>query len=146
MLDNKLGNQDNNSDYNPDQAHLNLILHKQLASRSLESCWMEGFYYGQKGEDESLNPFKPDTVEHQYYSDGWWIAFYNEEALFPEHAFEGITNQAVNDEVVKEVGLNKVKEVSDIRSRVFNNTGILVGLAIAASIIGVVGVTLLDAA
>jgi hypothetical protein len=132
-------------DHDQDQAHLNLILHQQLAARNLESCWMEGYYYGQQGADESSNPFKHDTVEHQYYSDGWWGGFYQEEALFPEHAFEGVTNEAVNEAYVKEVGLRE-REAVGVRSRIIRNGGILAGLAIAASIVGVVGVTLLDAA
>ena len=136
---------DKKLEHDYDQAALNLVLHQQLATASLEACWMEGYYYGQQGADESLNPFKHDSVEHQYYSDGWWDGFYQEEALFPEHAFEGISNKAVNEGYVKEVGL-RGREAIGTRDKVLRNGSVLAGLAIAASLIGVVGVTLLDAA
>ena len=72
-----LSNSDKKLEHDIDQAALNLILHQQLATVSLEACWMEGYYYGQQGSDESLNPFKHGTAEHKYYSDGWWSGFYN---------------------------------------------------------------------
>ncbi len=136
---------DKRLEHDHDQASLNLILHQQLATLSLEACWMEGYYYGQQGADESLNPFKHDTVEHQYCSDGWWAGFYNEEALFPDHAFEGVSNKAVNEDYVTEAGVRERKAAS-VRARIIRRSNVLAGLAIAASIIGVVGVTLLDAA
>jgi hypothetical protein len=140
-----LSGSDEKLEHDQDQAALNLVLHQQLATASLEACWMEGYYYGQQGSDESSNPFKHDSVEHQYYSDGWWDGFYNEEALFPEYAFEGISNKAVNEDYVKEIGLRE-QEAASVRARIIRRSGIMAGLAIAASIIGVVGVTLLDAA
>ena len=145
---NVLSSSDKKLEHDQEQAYLNLILHQQLASISLEACWMEGYYYGKQGADESLNPFKANTSEHQYYSEGWWAGFYNEEALFPDYAFEGVYNEAVNDAGVKELGLKAKEAVASkgVSVKVLKNGGVLAGLAVAASIIGVLGVTMLDAA
>ena len=84
---NVLSSSDKKLEHDQEQAYLNLILHQQLASIS-EACWMEGYYYGKQGADESLNPFKANTSEHQYYSEGWWAGF-NEEAYSQIMPLEG---------------------------------------------------------
>jgi hypothetical protein len=177
------GNLEDNKNNISDQGELGLIFHKQhSATRGLESCWMEGYYYASIGQEESQNPFELDTIEYKYYSDGWWSGFYKEEAMFPDHSFDpvvsdepindmlDIDNSVVVDDLVDNLidddliaakninpNINKdnpVKEdhikvaAEDDKSRpnFSKSTGILAGIGVAASVIAVLGVTLLDAA
>ena len=67
-------------------ANLKFIFRMQNQLCSLEKCWMEGYYHAQKGNTETLNPFSEYSKESQFWLEGWWSGFYNEAALFPNHA------------------------------------------------------------
>ena len=51
----------------------------------------------------------------------------------------------MNDIIIKEVGLKEVAAL-EARPKKFLTGGVLAGLAVAASIMGAIGVTLIDAA
>lgn len=144
------------------QGELEFLLHRNTATRGLESCWMEGYYYASIGHDESKNPFKHNTIEHKYYSDGWWAGFYNEEPLFPEFSFDNkkVLNP-INDEIALDTDntlvaepnntpispeINPDQENPKVSSGFLKKGGVLAGLGVAASVIAVFSVTLLDAA
>lgn len=67
-------------------SNLVFILRMQNKLCSLEKCWMGGYYHGQKGNEENLNPYQEDSKESQFWLEGWWSGFYDEPALFPKHA------------------------------------------------------------
>ncbi len=171
-------NIEDNKDNISDQGELGLIFHKQhSATRGLESCWMEGYYFASIGQEESQNPFEPDSIEYKYYSDGWWSGFYKEEAMFPDHSFDPAVTKPINDILdidnrivvddfidddliaakninpdinkgssIKEDHVKVAAEDDKSRSKFSKSAGVLAGIGVVASVIAVLGVTLLDAA
>ena len=65
---------------------LKFILATQAGSSSLEEAWMEGYAMAQAELDTSKNPLLRSSSEYEFWSEGYMAGFYNEEALFPEHA------------------------------------------------------------
>lgn len=47
-----------------------------------EDCYVDGYGYGLIALDEQLNPYQSDSIEGQYWAEGWWSAFYDEKPLF----------------------------------------------------------------
>lgn len=149
------------------QGMLELLLHRNTATRGLESCWMEGYYYAETGHEESKNPFQHDTIEHKYYSEGWWAGFYNEDPLFPEYSFNHKALNPINDADINLLDTDNIlaaepnneslplspdpdiepeKENPKVSSGFLKRGSVLAGLGVAASVIAVFSVTLLDAA
>lgn len=48
----------------------------------LDDTWREGYEMAQNNCQDTSNPFETFTIEHEYWSEGWWAGFYNEEPLF----------------------------------------------------------------
>lgn len=61
---------------------------------SIEECYSYGYECASTGADEQDNPFAPNTLESEKWSDGWWAGFYGEDALF---TLDEDTNKAAND-------------------------------------------------
>ena len=48
----------------------------------IEECWHEGHRAASAEEDEFSNPYLPHTKAHQFWQDGWWAGFYEEQFDF----------------------------------------------------------------
>jgi len=75
-----------------------LRLQMAIQSPNLKSCWSEGFVDFKDECDETKNPYEIDTLEHQYWTDGWWASFYGEDNLFEESP--AAHGSAANDAVI----------------------------------------------
>lgn len=64
----------------PILANSKLLLHIQFPD--LEDVWLEGYEDAMAKVDEMTNPYPIGTIEHFYWSDGWWSATYEEAPLF----------------------------------------------------------------
>lgn len=49
---------------------------------NIEDCYALGYECGLEAFDESINPFPKDSLESEYWQEGWWAGFYGEEPLF----------------------------------------------------------------
>ena len=61
-------------------ANLRLKLH--LEYPDLEDCYVDGYACSLAGLSEETNPYLLDSIEGNYWTDGWWAAFYEEKPLF----------------------------------------------------------------
>lgn len=62
------------------EAELKLKLH--IDYPDLEDCYVDGYACSLAGLDETLNPYASDSIEGEYWTDGWWDGFYEEKAAF----------------------------------------------------------------
>lgn len=59
-----------------------LLIHTQIYFHDLDECYREGYLQAQYCADETVNPYKGNSLEARYWSDGWWDGFYNKRPLF----------------------------------------------------------------
>lgn len=59
---------------------LRLKLH--LDNPNYEECYVDGYSFALAQLNENFNPFPMNSIEAQYWSEGWWSAFYEEKPLF----------------------------------------------------------------
>ncbi|NDC31752.1 MAG: transmission trait enhancer LetE [Bacteroidetes bacterium] len=62
------------------EADLRLKLH--IDYPDLEDCYVDGYACALAGIDEFSNPYANDSIEGEYWTEGWWAGFYSEKALF----------------------------------------------------------------
>lgn len=53
-----------------------------IENPNYEECYVDGYACGLASLTEESNPFVQDTVESEYWSDGWWDATYEQKPLF----------------------------------------------------------------
>lgn len=75
------------------QAMLEIILASQQQSKSLEDCYMEGYWMSQKEMDETVNPFSEGSQEHEFWMNGFHDHIDGQMPLFPDHSFAPMINQ-----------------------------------------------------
>lgn len=68
------------SQYNDILAFSRLKLH--VDKPDFEEVWLHGYESAFSDEDELMNPYDPESHEHQLWQDGWWAGFYEEDPLF----------------------------------------------------------------
>lgn len=61
-------------------ADVRLKLH--LEYPDLEECYVDGYACSLAGLAEETNPYTLNSIEGDYWTDGWWSAFYEEKPLF----------------------------------------------------------------
>ena len=67
-------------------ARLKLILSAQTDSLDeLEKIWMLGYVNGKENTSSKGNPFPAETVEHNYWAEGFEAGEFGETPLFPEY-------------------------------------------------------------
>jgi hypothetical protein len=66
-------------------ADLRLKMH--IEHPDYEECYVDGYACGLAEMDEEMNPYGNDSIEGQYWTEGWWSAFYDEKPLF---SLEGV--------------------------------------------------------
>ncbi len=49
---------------------------------SYHDLWLEGYEDCQQSFDSVSNPYLENSIEYDYWEDGWWAAFYDEPPLF----------------------------------------------------------------
>jgi hypothetical protein len=54
----------------------------QIENPDYEDCYVDGYACGLAELEEDTNPYAMDSIEGQYWSEGWWNAFYQEKPLF----------------------------------------------------------------
>ena len=57
-------------------------LKMQIENPDYEECYVDGYACGLAAIDEQSNPYASDSIEGQYWTEGWWNAFYGEQPLF----------------------------------------------------------------
>ena len=57
-------------------------LKMQVENPNYEECYVDGYACGLADIDEATNPYAVDSIEGQYWTEGWWNAFYGEKPLF----------------------------------------------------------------
>lgn len=57
-------------------SHVNLQLQSKLID--IEDCWKEGYEAAQASHTETQNPYLKNTKAYQFWQDGWWSGFYEE--------------------------------------------------------------------
>ena len=57
-------------------------LKMQVENPNYEDCYVDGYACGLAELGEELNPYSIDSIEGQYWTEGWWNAFYGEKPLF----------------------------------------------------------------
>ena len=62
--------------------HAKLLIRTQVYFHDLEDCYREGYLQAHHCSDETINPYKADSLESQYWSDGWWDGCYEKKPLF----------------------------------------------------------------
>ena len=62
--------------------HAKLLIRTQVYFHDLEDCYREGYLQGYHCADETINPYKTNSLESQYWSDGWWDGCYQKKPLF----------------------------------------------------------------
>lgn len=91
---------------------------------SFEECYTYGYECAMAEVSEEENPFRPGSKESEYWLEGWWAGFYQEEPLFDLATVDGNINlataeqpEAANDHVYYEsLGsfFTKVMEISGL--------------------------------
>ena len=67
-------------------ARLKLILSAQVDTLDeLEKVWMSGYAHGQQDKSDDLNPFPENTVEYNYWAEGFEAGEFGEAPLFPQY-------------------------------------------------------------
>lgn len=72
-------------------------LHFQIQNPDFDEVFREGFEEGQLNVDESCNPYARGTAEYQFWNDGWWAAFYEEEPWFDSEGVAAEVPATVQD-------------------------------------------------
>ena len=95
-------------------ADLRLTL--QLENPDYEDCYVDGYACGLANLPEDLNPYAQDSMESEYWTEGWWSAFYQEKPLF---TLEGVNLEAqpkpqVTDYIVTFLEISGVLAVSSL--------------------------------
>lgn len=72
---------------------LGLILESQVEGKSLEACYMEGYWMSEQEMDDSSNPFDEDSQAYEYWEQGYFDCLSGQAPLFPEAAFSPIKDQ-----------------------------------------------------
>ncbi|MFZ9035465.1 MAG: hypothetical protein ACO2ZM_05050 [Francisellaceae bacterium] len=95
---------------------LKLILSAQIDKLDeLEKIWMHGYAHGQKDKEEADNPFPENTVEHNYWLEGFEAGEYDETPLFPEYISElaAMEDEEIQPEIIerKRFHLDKVDKL-----------------------------------
>lgn len=47
-----------------------------------DEIYLDGFGSAKAEKLDENNPYQQDSIEHFYWSEGWWAGFYEEEPLF----------------------------------------------------------------
>lgn len=104
-----------------DTAELLSVLKLQLNLKhpNVEESYVYGYEAAVAGAEELENPFRQNTREYEYWSDGWWAGFYGEEALFSlnEPITQATNKPAANDQAYTDgIGhlLVKVLEITSV--------------------------------
>lgn len=88
---------------------------------NLEECYAFGYECALAEIAEKENPYRPETIESEYWLEGWWAGFYGEQPIHELSAYVREKTEAVlhaaNDEEYQagKVGFfTKVLEISGI--------------------------------
>lgn len=67
----------------------------------LDECYQFGYECAEAKIEEEQNPFEPGTAEYDYWTDGWWDAFYGAEQHLTPALVAGVNIQdaAANDSI-----------------------------------------------
>ena len=57
-------------------------LKMQIEHPDYEDCYVDGYACALADISEESNPYATDSIEGQYWTEGWWNAFYDETPLF----------------------------------------------------------------
>ena len=60
--------------------YVKLSLH--IENPDLDDVWRDGYKSAEASELEESNPFFAGSTEHEFWEQGWWAGFYQEEPLF----------------------------------------------------------------
>ncbi|WP_119344051.1 hypothetical protein [Facilibium subflavum] len=83
-------------------ARLKLILTAQIDKLDeLEKVWMYGYAHGKADKPDTDNPFPQNTVEYNYWLEGFESGEYGEEPLFPEYISILAETSNENDETIQ---------------------------------------------
>ena len=91
----------------------------QLENPDYEECYVDGYACSLADVPENMNPYMLDSVEAQYWTEGWWNAFYEEKPLF---TLEGVNMKAqpkphehhVSDYIITFLEISGVLAVSSL--------------------------------
>ncbi|MCC5791178.1 MAG: transmission trait enhancer LetE [Legionellaceae bacterium] len=68
------------NDINALLGDIKLRLH--IEHPSIEECYVFGYECAVQDVQESENPYRSGTTEHEQWMEGWWAGFYGEPPLF----------------------------------------------------------------
>lgn len=106
--------------------HLRLRFH--VEHPGLEECYHEGIVAAQADVEEDENPYPQNTPEFEYWCEGWWDGFYeNEQMLDTEIISSSQEKKVLNDTVAA----NEDK---------FDNSGVALWATRVAKIAGVIAI------
>ncbi len=67
-------------------SRLKLILSAQADMLDeLEKVWMSGYAHGKQNQSEDSNPFPENTIEGNYWAEGFEAGEFGDEPLFPQY-------------------------------------------------------------
>lgn len=64
---------------------------------NLEECYGEGFDSAIEEIAEESNPYPANSLEREYWQEGWWAGFYQEEPLLNLATLDDTTVDAANE-------------------------------------------------
>lgn len=65
-----------------------LRLRFNIEHPGFEECYQDGFQAAQSNLLDDENPYQEGSSEHQYWSEGWWAGFYDEEAALSDEVVQ----------------------------------------------------------
>ncbi|WP_157966634.1 hypothetical protein [Fastidiosibacter lacustris] len=116
-------------------SRLKLILSAQVDTLDeLEKIWMFGYVHGKKNKSETLNPFPVNTIEHNYWAEGFEAGEFNEPPLFPQYI--SILSEIAESDDALEVQTRKKYHLDKV-DRLLATAGVSVATAsmVAAALI-----------
>ena len=72
-------------------AHLKLQFN--ISHPSLEECYAYGFECFKSELGDEYNPYTEDSLEYEYWQQGWWAGFYGETPLYEIEGFNHVLEQ-----------------------------------------------------
>ena len=75
-----------------------LRLKMQIENPDYEDCYVDGYACGLAQFSEEDSPYSSDSIEGQYWSEGWWNAFYEEKPLFSLDGVNPVQAQPIPEE------------------------------------------------